>query len=161
MAITIDQAGIVEGSHFREQVFHRIAKAQADDIARALGRWNREIHVRAGALQSIDNVVGRVDDGAIPVEHQQIKTLSHQSVLSPGNSLTSRRSLAMNCANSAGSGACTSTRRPSSGCRNASAAACRNMRLSPDFANVLFNAKSPYLSSPAIGNPKCARWTRI
>ena len=35
------------------------------------------------------------------------------------------------------------------------------MRFSPCFASSLFHAKSPYLSSPASGNPRCVRCTRI
>ena len=35
------------------------------------------------------------------------------------------------------------------------------MRFSPRLRSALLNSKSPYLSSPSIGSPRCARWTRI
>ena len=45
--------------------------------------------------------------------------------------------------------------------RSAIRCACRNIRFSPCFASTLFHAKSPYLSSPASGKPRCVRCTRI
>jgi hypothetical protein len=41
--------------------------------------------------------------------------------------------------------------------READRRACRNIRFRPCAASVLFHAKSPYLSSPASGKPRCAR----
>src|SRR5258706_12237 len=47
------------------------------------------------------------------------------------------------------------------GCAKESLAACRNMRFSPCFFRARLSSKSPYLSSPRTGWPRCARCTRI
>ena len=59
------------------------------------------------------------------------------------------------------SGASTTISPLSSGCAKRMRCACRNMRFNPCRASALFHAKSPYLSSPARGNPRWVRWTRI
>ncbi len=65
-------------------------------------------------------------------------------------------------ASSGGSGESTvDFARRSTGCAKRIRCACRNIRLSPCRASALFQAKSPYLSSPASGKPRCVRWTRI
>ena len=61
----------------------------------------------------------------------------------------------MKFSSSGGSGASSFSFSPVSGCTNASFHACRNMRFIPCLARRLFNSKSPYLSSPTMGNPRC------
>lgn len=48
-----------------------------------------------------------------------------------------------------------------SGCRKPIRQACSAIRFSPAAASCRLRAKSPYFSSPRMGNPRCARCTRI
>ena len=57
-------------------------------------------------------------------------------------------------ASSGGSGALMCIASPVSGCVKAMLCAWRNMRFRPCFINSRLRAKSPYLSSPAIGKPR-------
>ena len=66
----------------------------------------------------------------------------------------SASNFAINPSNSFGNGATSLIGTPVNGCANAMLYACRNMRFNHCFINSLFLAKSPYLSSPAIGKPK-------
>jgi|GEM_PF-4422244 len=51
----------------------RIVQAQADHVGRRLARGHRQAQVGAGGLDAAGDQGGRVEQGAIPVEHDEIE----------------------------------------------------------------------------------------
>src|SRR5690606_27985934 len=117
---------------------------------------DRQTDIHAGGLQRRNDVCGGIDHCPVPVEHQEFECR---------NAHAASCSIVGNCrrklASSSGRGAFSRISSEDCGCLKPNSAACRNIRFSPCLASSLFSAKSPYLSSPAMGKPRWDRWTRI
>src|SRR5262249_40053053 len=127
-----------------------VVQSEPDDVARLPVIGDRQAEVAACALQRSDDRGRRVHQGAVPVEYDEIE---------PARFHCGR--LAVKDSSDAGNGASSTRLSPVRGCAITVFAECRNMRFSPWRASVLLSAKSPYFSSPTIGNPRWARCTRI
>src|SRR5688500_9868962 len=142
-AVALDELRITLRRQARHRDAHGVVQAQPDHVARARAPWHFEAELAAGLADALGDGRGRVDDRAVPVEHEQ--PILHGSAFATNDLI------------SAGSGDSSRMVSPRTGCRKESFAAwsrsrCLSSRLS---------AKSPYLSSPTIGCPACARCTRI
>src|SRR6267378_3970836 len=146
-AVEPDELGIALRGQTGDRETQRIVQPEADDVARALPVRHLESQVGARLLDAFDDGAGGIDQCAIPVEDDE--RVAHA------------RRLSMNSCMSLGSFDSKRIPSPVSGCANPSRRACRKRRRTPSFAIAWFSGKSPYLSSPRIGCPACARWTRI
>src|SRR5919201_4991950 len=145
LAVAPDELGGARGRELRYRGAQRVVQPEPDDMARLLHRGHLECQVRSRVADALGDGRGRIDDRAVPVEHQQ--PVPH--------------SRAANAAMSAGSGASSRSRSPVRGCANARRPACSINRFTPCLASSRLSAKSPYLSSPSTGWPAWARCTRI
>src|SRR5688572_13815322 len=152
MPVTFCDTRMLAFLQLRENMRERIAQAHADDESRVLVARYGEPEIAASRLQRLDDCFGGVHQRAVPVEHQEIETLAHHA----GVRKQSRKF--WRSIGSADSNARLSAVR---GWWITALHACRNIRLRPFRASSLLSAKSPYLSSPRIGKPRCARCTRI
>ncbi len=142
----------------RRDVPQRIGEAQPDHIARGRCVGHLGADVAAGRADRVGDDSRRVCERAVPVEHEQaeapVRRITHRDPadLRPAGNLRDPPAAATRSAKA---------RRRS----DAQATGVRHAGTSRLQAGVLassrFHAKSPYLSSPASGKPRCVRCTRI
>src|SRR6185503_16893209 len=143
LAVMGDEVGIALDRQVGHGKAQRVVHAEPDSVRGALARRDLDPRVPGGLADAVHDRARRVDDRAVPVEHQQ--PVAHA------------RFRSTNARISAGSGEASLIGSLVSGWRKASLPACSRRRC---FSSRL-SAKSPYLSSPTIGWPACARCTRI
>ena len=131
------------GRQLRHHDAQRVVQAEADDVARALALGHREAEVAARSWMHSTIVDRRIDDRAVPVEHEQ--AVFHGSVRHATFIVGRQRRLEPHRL---------------AGQRMAKRELAAQEH-APPRAPAPCSAKSPYLSSPRIGCPACARCTRI
>src|SRR6185503_12329286 len=143
LAVARDELGIAPGGQRGHRDAHRVVQAQPDDVRCALAVGHLEAELARRVANAFRDRRRRVDDRAVPVEDEE--PVRHC------------RCAWTKALISAGSGDSSFTLSPLTGCLKASRAACKRSRC----LSWWLSGKSPYLSSPMMGWPACARWTRI
>src|SRR5262249_24378388 len=121
-----DKLRILLSLEFGHRHSQGVVKPDPDDMACAFGGRNGQAHVARAVANALRDRRGGIDDRPVPVEDDQP---------------------VLHAAKSEGSGDSSFRRSPLTGCWNESFAACSSNL----FFSRLFNAKSPYFSSPTIG----------
>src|SRR5574344_2936042 len=152
----VGQVGVLVARHIGRGMGQRRPQGHTDHIGCLFVAGALPADIQHGLLNAARDRNGGVEQGAIPVEGNQIKTTAvgtHDAfTLSPRVTKS---------ASSPGNGASRVSASPVAGCCNCRRHACKNMRLRPCLGKRLLSSKSPYLSSPAMPCPGLDRCTRI